>query len=816
MNKHIDILKKGVDVWNQWRLDNPELKPYLSFVTLLTMELKGINFKDAHFRNTNFIKIDLTGADFRGATLKNTIFTNTVINNADLRGTDFRFSEFKNIKIKKTQLNNAHFFKISGLPDIIEKGLTNGFFSQARLIENIKNGFLNLQGVYLRNASLCNSNLQHVDFSESDLVWTNFSGSDLSCANFQNADLRKTTFNETNLCGTLFNNTDFRGSKITNSNLSCASLTNSNLSGSDLSFSNLEKVDLSKAILANTILKNGSFKYTNFNKANLGHSKLAEAIFVSSNSTIFFQTNFKEAIGIPTWLKMMIVKGNSSQKFYLNDPDRNEEKTHKQFFPDKIIIIYTQEDYQMAKKLFASLKQIPKLTCWLDQNSLLQTKEFDINMFKTKEKYYMLAIITQNSVNDKMLLHSVNMCRFLSDSLHVLILNIDNCSIHHTTLKNLNTINFSPKWSYGINSLLKTFKMENKISQDGLLIIDQFQTKLSIILEFHPGIMKIDDNPIEGLIGDKLRSINVQFANDMGLLIPPIIVKKNANLNFMEYRILINETEVLKYELILNHCLAMKSSETQNDINGIRTIEPSFELPAIWIPSSQKEKAELLGYMVINHTNVILTSISVVIRSHADQLIGKDEVNFLLDNLSKKQPETREELRRNQLTTSIIQKVLQNLVKENVSIKDLPLIIETLTYYAANTKDPFLLTEYVRQKLARSIVTPYLSKDGILPVITFTTNMEKTLENSIQHTEKGSFLSIEPSLKNKVIEEVRKKSEKVAKMGYPAIILCSPALRWHFRWIIQDIYPSLIIISQAELLNNMATKSLEKLRIDNE
>ncbi|MBF0450858.1 MAG: flagellar biosynthesis protein FlhA [Candidatus Magnetomorum sp.] len=332
-------------------------------------------------------------------------------------------------------------------------------------------------------------------------------------------------------------------------------------------------------------------------------------------------------------------------------------------------------------------------------------------------------------------------------------------------------------------------------------------------LEVGYGIIPLVDKGQDGELLDRIRSIRRQFAMEMGMVIPPIHIRDNLKLKPSEYRIMIKNSVVGRYELMMNHLLAMDPGDISNKLEGIETKEPAFDLPAIWIPSNQREEAKFAGYTVVDNSSVMATHITSIIRMHADELLGRQDVQHLLDNLKKSYPKVIEDLDTKILPLGIIQKVLQNLVKEGVSIRNLLTIVETLIDFGGMTRDPELLTEYVRQKMARSIVTPHLSDDGTLPVVTLAQDVEEILVNSIQHTEHGSYLSVDPTVANAIMESVGRETENVMAMGFQPIILCSPALRRHFRKMIEQFAPSLMVFSQAELLNNMRFKSLGKVRL---
>jgi len=348
---------------------------------------------------------------------------------------------------------------------------------------------------------------------------------------------------------------------------------------------------------------------------------------------------------------------------------------------------------------------------------------------------------------------------------------------------------------------------ENPEAIEHLLSVDPME------LEIGYSIIPLVDKTQDGELLDRIRSIRRQFAIEMGMVLPPIHIRDNLKLKPNEYRIMINNSEVGWFELMMNHQLAIDPGDISINLEGLETKEPAFDLPAIWIPLNQREEAKFAGYTVVDNPSVMATHITSIIRMHADELLGRQEVQHLLDTLKKSYPQVIKDIDPQFLPLKIIQKVLQNLVKECVSIRNLLAIVETLINYADTTQDPELLTEYVRQKLARSIVSPYLSDDGTLNVITIAQDVEEVLMSSIQKTEFGSYLSVAPKLANTIMESIGMETEKLMAMGFQPIILCSPTLRRHLRKMVEQFTPSLIVFSEAELLRNIGFKSLGKVRL---
>lgn len=354
---------------------------------------------------------------------------------------------------------------------------------------------------------------------------------------------------------------------------------------------------------------------------------------------------------------------------------------------------------------------------------------------------------------------------------------------------------------------------EKDKSEKGAEPVEHLLTLDPMELEVGYAIIPLVDREQNGEVLDRIKSIRRQFALDKGMIIPPIHIRDNLNLKPSEYRILIKGVPADNYELMPNHLMAMDPGDVVKKIDGIPTREPAFDLPAIWIPENKQEEAKFAGYTVVDNAAIIATHLTEIIRSHADQLLGRQEVQNLLDNLAKTNPKAVEELTPSLLSVGGVQKVLQNLLREDVSIRDMLTIVETLADYAPVTKDPDVLTEYVRQKLARAIVDPLIAKDGTLPVITLEQDVEDVLLNSIKHTDHGSYLSVEPNVATSIANSVSKQMEKVMTTGSQPVLLCSSALRRHFRRMVEQFAPSTTVLSHNELPNKIRFKSLGKVNI---
>jgi flagellar biosynthesis protein FlhA len=333
-------------------------------------------------------------------------------------------------------------------------------------------------------------------------------------------------------------------------------------------------------------------------------------------------------------------------------------------------------------------------------------------------------------------------------------------------------------------------------------------------LEVGYGLIPIVDENQEGDLLERIRGIRRQFAMDMGLIVPPLHVRDNLQIKPDEYVLLLKGVSITRGELMMGYMLAMDSGGAKREIEGIPTVEPAFNLPAIWITEDKKDEAQLAGYTVVDPSTVVATHLTEVLRSHADELLGRQDTQKLIENLAKTHPKVVEELVPEILPLGGLQKVLQALLRERVSIRDLLTICETLADFGTMTKDPQILTEYVRQKLARSILTPLTDEDGGISVLTFATQIEDFIRESIQKTEQGTYLNLEPNLAQKIIESIQESVEKVTEDGFQPIILCSPIIRRHVRHLLERFLPHVIVLSNNELNTQTKISSLGTIEVN--
>ncbi|MFJ7824937.1 flagellar biosynthesis protein FlhA [Psychrobacillus sp. NPDC096623] len=334
-----------------------------------------------------------------------------------------------------------------------------------------------------------------------------------------------------------------------------------------------------------------------------------------------------------------------------------------------------------------------------------------------------------------------------------------------------------------------------------------------IEFEFGYGLIPLVDAAQGGDLLDRVVMIRRQLALELGVVIPVVRIRDNIQLQPNEYRIKIKGNEMARGELLLDHYLAMSPGD-DDTIEGIDTVEPSFGLPAKWITESVKEEAEILGYTVVDPPSVVSTHMTEIIRNNAHELLGRQETKQLIDHIRETYPILVDELTPTPLTVGEIQKILSNLLREHVSIRNLPIIFETLADYSKMTSDADVLTEYSRQSLAKQITAQYAGSSNVLKVLTVSGRVEKLIADSIQQTEHGNYLSIDPSDSQAILESMAKEIERASMMEQSPIILCSPAVRMYVRQMTERYFPHVPILSYNELESSIEVQSVGVVNVD--
>ena len=329
-----------------------------------------------------------------------------------------------------------------------------------------------------------------------------------------------------------------------------------------------------------------------------------------------------------------------------------------------------------------------------------------------------------------------------------------------------------------------------------------------IELEFGYGIIPLADVNQGGDLLDRVVMIRRQIALELGTIVPIIRLRDNIQLNPNQYIIKIKGIQVSEGEVLFDHYMAMNPGYVEEEITGIPTFEPSFHLPAIWITESQRERAESMGYTVVDPPSIIATHLTEIIRQHIAELLTRQDVQHLVDNMKESNPSLVDELVPKMLSLGEIQKVLQNLLKEGISIRDLLTVFETLADYAQTTRDTDILTEYVRQSLKRAISNRYFPQNETTSVITLDPKLEKEIMASVKQTEQGSYLTLDPDKTKAIMAAVGKESQKLENLGKNAIIVTSPIVRTYFKRLTEDYYKDLIVVSYNEIESNVELQSV--------
>lgn len=333
-----------------------------------------------------------------------------------------------------------------------------------------------------------------------------------------------------------------------------------------------------------------------------------------------------------------------------------------------------------------------------------------------------------------------------------------------------------------------------------------------LAIELGYGLVYLADENRGGDLLARIKNLRKHLAQELGIMVPPVHVRDNLTLKPGEYSILIKGVEVAKGELMPNYLMALPSSPDLVPPKGaIPTKEPTFGMDAYFITEELRDEAETAGFTVVTLSTVITTHLAEIIKKYADELLTKQEVQRIIDTLSKYYPKIIEECLNN-VNLTIIQKVLQGLIKEGIPLRDLVTIFETISDYGATIKDPEILTEYVRQKLSRFIVKPALT-DHTLPSILIGDDIEEIIKKSLQRTEQGTFLMIDPKIGSKIVTALTQAVERASQKNIMPVILCSPTIRRHLRKLIERSLAHIPVISQAEIPIDIKIEILEVIRL---
>jgi flagellar biosynthesis protein FlhA len=347
-------------------------------------------------------------------------------------------------------------------------------------------------------------------------------------------------------------------------------------------------------------------------------------------------------------------------------------------------------------------------------------------------------------------------------------------------------------------------KPENVIA---LLHVDPME------LEIGYSLIPMVDISQGGDLLDRVVMIRRQCALELGLVVPTIRIRDNIQLKPNVYVIKIRGIEVARGELLLDHYLAMDAGNVSEWVPGVETVEPAFGLPALWIQDTYREQAELSGYTVVDPVSVLATHLTEVIKLHAFEIIGRQETQTLVDSLKQTHASLVDEVTPGLLAIGDVQKVLSNLLRERISIRNLVTILETLADYATFTKDTDILAEYVRHALARQISRQYVPPNNILTCVTVAPQLENTIANSLQRTDQGTYVSLDPQTVQSITTSLTGELPKITNMGFQPIVLTSPNVRPYFKKLTERSIPDLIVLSYAELEPKVEVQALGMVKI---
>ena len=336
----------------------------------------------------------------------------------------------------------------------------------------------------------------------------------------------------------------------------------------------------------------------------------------------------------------------------------------------------------------------------------------------------------------------------------------------------------------------------------------------AIELEFGYGIIPLADVNQGGDLLDRVVMIRRQIALELGCVVPMIRLRDNIQLNPNQYLIKIKGVPVSEGEILFDHYMAMNPGYVEEEISGIPTFEPSYHLPAIWITESQRERAESLGYTVVDPPSIIATHLMEIIRSHLDELLTRQDVHNLIENVKEANETLVSELVPKLLNVGEIQKALQNLLAEGISIRDLVTIFETLADYAPTTHDTDVLTEYVRQSLKRAISNQYFNNNETTSVVTLDPNVEQVIMDSVKQTEQGAYLALDPDYTNRLMTSLREETDKLEELGRTPIIITSPIVRMYLKKLTQEQFRNLHVLSYNEIDSDVELQSVGMVTVE--
>ena len=374
--------------------------------------------------------------------------------------------------------------------------------------------------------------------------------------------------------------------------------------------------------------------------------------------------------------------------------------------------------------------------------------------------------------------------------------------------------------AYGVfQSIKETARVEEeqKIQEEKSIPAGQFDSLPpldTLAIEVGYGLIPLVDIEQDGQLLDRIKSLRRQIARELGIIVAPVHIQDNMQLKPGEYTILLKGNEVARGELMTHYYLAMNPGTAEGEIEGIATKEPTYGLPALWIKEDAKEKALAQGFTVVDLATVLTTHLSEIVKQHCHELLGRQDVQQLLDTLKDTHPKVVEELVPNLLPLGGVVKVLQNLLREQIPIRDLLAILEALADWAPATKDLNILSERVRHALSRTITKMHLTSEGKIAAVTVGHTVETVIAEALQQTDQGSFLSLDPLLAQQLMNNLARSLEKMAAGNHQPIVMCSAQIRPHFKMLVDRFMPHVVVLSYDEILSNIEIQSIDMLELD--
>ncbi|MCK4627807.1 MAG: flagellar biosynthesis protein FlhA [Sedimentisphaerales bacterium] len=333
-------------------------------------------------------------------------------------------------------------------------------------------------------------------------------------------------------------------------------------------------------------------------------------------------------------------------------------------------------------------------------------------------------------------------------------------------------------------------------------------------LEIGYALIRMVDEKQGGDLLQRISMIRRQIAVEMGIIVPSIRIRDNVRLGPNDYAIKIKGVELARGQAYMDQFLAMDSGAVTGKISGLETTEPAFGLPAVWVPAARKEQAEMMNYTVVDCSSVVATHLTEVIKTHAAELLSRQDLNSLLDTVKERSPAVVEEVVGGTLKAGDIQKVIQALLEERVPVRDMETILETLGDWGSRTQDLEVLTEYVRNALARNICSQYRGEDGRLRCVTLDPALEDTINRHIERNDRGSYLTLPPALARQIVDAVSEQLKKLIELGGHPIVLCSPQIRLMLRRLLAQTLPGIAVLAYNEIVKEVQIESVAMVTIE--